>query len=77
MLRSSEKIFWRKILDIYASSVDYNPQAPESQLFFKQVQNKMHWAAHEHTAAELIYTRVDAYTDWIIKNARRYMNVRT
>lgn len=59
-IRSSEKIFWRKILDIYATSVDYNPQAPESQLFFKQVQNKMHWAAHGHTAAELIYTRVDA-----------------
>ena len=59
-IRSSEKIFWRKILDIYATSVDYNPQAPESQLFFKQVQNKMHWAAHGHTAAELIYARVDA-----------------
>ena len=59
-IRSSEKIFWRKILDIYATSVDYNPQAPESQLFFKQIQNKMHWAAHGHTAAELIYARVDA-----------------
>lgn len=59
-IRSSEKIFWRKILDIYATSVDYTPQAPESQLFFKQVQNKMHWAAHGHTAAELIYARVDA-----------------
>ena len=59
-IRSSEKIFWRKILDIYATSVDYNPQAPESQLFFKQVQNKMHWAAHGHTAAELIHARVDA-----------------
>ena len=59
-IRSSEKIFWRKILDIYATSVDYNPKAPESQLFFKQVQNKMHWAAHGHTAAELIYARVDA-----------------
>ena len=59
-IRSSEKIFWRKILDIYATSVDYNPQAPESVLFFKQVQNKMHWAAHGHTAAELIYARVDA-----------------
>ena len=59
-IRSSEKIFWRKILDIYATSVDYNPKAPESQLFFKHVQNKMHWAAHGHTAAELIYARVDA-----------------
>lgn len=59
-IRSSEKIFWRKILDIYATSVDYNPHSPESQLFFKQVQNKMHWAAHGHTAAELIYARVDA-----------------
>ena len=59
-IRSSEKVFWRKILDIYATSMDYDPQAEESTLFFKQVQNKMHWAAHGHTAAELIYERADA-----------------
>ncbi len=59
-IRSSEKVFWRKILDIYATSIDYNPQADSSRLFFKQVQNKMHWAAHGHTAAELIFQRADA-----------------
>jgi len=59
-IRSSEKIFWRKVLDIYATSVDYDPKAETSQLFFKQVQNKMHWAAHGHTAAELIVQRADA-----------------
>lgn len=59
-IRSSEKVFWRKVLDIYATSIDYNPQASSSQDFFKQVQNKMHWAAHGHTAAELIYERADA-----------------
>ncbi len=59
-IRSSEKVFWRKILDIYATSIDYDPQAETSQLFFKQVQNKMHWAAHGHTAAELIVQRAHA-----------------
>lgn len=59
-IRSSEKVFWRKVLDIYATSLDYNPQAEVSQQFFKQIQNKMHWAAHGHTAAELIYNRADA-----------------
>ena len=59
-IRSSEKVFWRKVLDIYSTSVDYDPKRKQSQLFFKQVQNKMHWAAHGHTAAELIYERVDA-----------------
>ena len=59
-IRSSEKVFWRKVLDIYATSVDYDPQAETSKFFFKQVQNKMHWAAHGHTAAELIVERVDA-----------------
>lgn len=62
-IRSSEKVFWRKVLDIYATSVDYDPQAERSQLFFKQVQNKMHWAAHGHTAAELIYERADSAKD--------------
>lgn len=59
-IRSSEKVFWRKILDIYATSIDYDPHAERSQLFFRQVQNKMHWAAHGHTAAELILERADA-----------------
>lgn len=59
-IRSSEKIFWRKVLDIYATSIDYDPASEVSQLFFKQIQNKMHWAAHGHTAAELIYERADA-----------------
>lgn len=59
-IRSSEKVFWRKVLEIYATSIDYNPSADVSVLFFKQVQNKMHWAAHKHTAAEIVYQRVDA-----------------
>lgn len=59
-IRSSEKVFWRKVLDIYATSIDYNPSAESSVAFFKQVQNKMHWAAHEHTAAEIIYERADS-----------------
>lgn len=59
-IRSSEKIFWRKVLDIYATSVDYDPRAEVSQYFFATIQNKMHWAAHGHTAAEIIYERADA-----------------
>ncbi len=59
-IRSSERVFWRKVLDIYATSVDYDPSAAASQLFFKTVQNKMHWAAHGHTAAEVIHRRADA-----------------
>jgi len=59
-IRSSEKVFWRKVLEIYATSIDYNPKAEASVLFFKMVQNKMHWAAHKHTAAEIIYQRADA-----------------
>ncbi len=59
-IRSSEKIFWRKVLDIYATSIDYSPSAETSKEFFKQVQNKMHWAAHGHTAAEIIYNRAAA-----------------
>lgn len=59
-IRSSEKVFWRKVLDIYATSIDYDPSAETSIMFFRTVQNKMHWAAHGHTAAELIYKRVDA-----------------
>lgn len=59
-IRSSEKVFWRKVLEIYATSIDYDPHAEASVRFFKQVQNKMHWAAHKHTAAEVIYQRADA-----------------
>lgn len=59
-IRSSEKVFYRQILDIYATSMDYNPNAEETKLFFKVVQNKMHFAAHGHTAAEVIYLRADS-----------------
>ncbi len=59
-IRSSEKVFWRKVLDIYATSVDYDPNAEISQQFFKTIQNKMHWAAHGNTAAEIIYQRANA-----------------
>ncbi len=59
-IRSSEKVFWRKVLDIYATSIDYDPKAEVSQTFFKTIQNKMHWAAHGNTAAEVIYKRVSA-----------------
>ena len=59
-IRSSEKIFWRKVLDIYATSIDYDPKLEISLQFFQTVQNKMHWAAHGHTAAEIIYQRIDA-----------------
>ena len=62
-IRSSEKVFWRKVLEIYATSIDYDPSAESSIEFFKQVQNKMHWAAHKHTAAEIIYQRADAEKD--------------
>ncbi len=58
-IRSSEKIFWRKVCDIYATSIDYDGNAQTSQQFFAQVQNKMHWATHGHTAAELIFSRAD------------------
>ena len=59
-IRSSEKVFWRKVLDIYATSIDYDPSAEASERFFATVQNKMHWAAHGHTAAEIIADRADA-----------------
>ncbi|SEO01945.1 virulence RhuM family protein [Mucilaginibacter sp. AW1-7] len=59
-IRSSEKVFWSKVLDIYATSIDYDPKLEISVLFFQTVQNKMHWAAHGHTAAEIIYQRIDA-----------------
>jgi hypothetical protein len=59
-IRSSEKVFWRKVLEIYATSVDYDPRTDASQRFFATVQNKMHWAAHGRTAAEVIAARADA-----------------
>ena len=64
-IRSSEKIFWRKILDIYVTSIDYNPKDKLSIEFFKTVQNKMHYATHGNTAAEVIFTRVDAEKDYL------------
>ena len=76
-IRSSEKVFWRKVLEIYATSIDYDPRAESSILFFKQVQNKMHWAAHKHTAAEVIYQRADVekahmgLTSWQGKSIKR------
>jgi hypothetical protein len=59
-IRSSEKVLYRQVLDLYATSVDYNPHSEESIRFFKIVQNKLHFAAHGHTAAEVIYERADA-----------------
>ena len=58
-IRSTEKVFYRKVLEIYATSIDYDPRAEPTQQFFATVQNKMHWAAHGHTAAEIIYQRAD------------------
>ncbi|MBF0556593.1 MAG: virulence RhuM family protein [Nitrospirae bacterium] len=59
-IRSSEKIFYRKVMDIYATSIDYSPNAELSKEFFKVIQNKMHWAAHGHTAAEVIEKRANS-----------------
>jgi hypothetical protein len=59
-IRSSEKVFYKAVLKIYATSIDYDPQVTQSQLFFATVQNKMHWAAHGHTAAELVVQRAKA-----------------
>lgn len=64
-IRSSEKIFYRKILEIYALSIDYDPRAAATQHFFQTVQNKMHFSAHGHTAAEVIYQRADAAKDFM------------
>lgn len=58
-IRASEKMFYSKVLEIYATSIDYDPKVAESQKFFQTVQNKMHWAAHGHTAAEIIFIRAD------------------
>jgi hypothetical protein len=59
-IRSSERVFWRKVLDIYALSEDYDPKAETSKFFFQTVQNKMHWAIHGQTAAEIVHARADA-----------------
>ncbi|MDR1756416.1 MAG: virulence RhuM family protein [Culturomica sp.] len=59
-IRSSEKIFYRKVLEIYATSIDYDPRAEVTQRFFQTVQNKLHWAAHGHTAAEIVFQRANA-----------------
>lgn len=59
-IRSSEKVMYRQVLDLYATSADYNPNSAESVAFFKMVQNKLHYAAHGNTAAEVIYTRADS-----------------
>ena len=64
-IRSSEKVFYRKILEIYALSIDYDPRTETTQKFFKTVQNKMHFSAHGHTAAEVIYSRADADKDFM------------
>ena len=59
-IRSSERVFWRKVLDIYATSIDYDPNTDVSKTFFSTIQNKIHWAAHGKTAAEVIVERADA-----------------
>ena len=64
-IRSSEKVFYRKVLEIYALSIDYDPRVEMTQQFFKTVQNKMHFSVHGHTAAEIIYERADSQKDFM------------
>jgi hypothetical protein len=64
-IRASEKVFYRQVLDIYATSIDYDPKAEVSLAFFKKVQNKIHYAVHGQTAAEVIYTRADAEKEFM------------
>ena len=64
-IRSSEKMLYRQVLDLYAESVDYDPKSEESQKFFKIVQNKLHYAAHGHTASEVIYQRIDSEKEFL------------
>jgi hypothetical protein len=64
-IRSSEKVFYRKVLEIYALSIDYDPRAEATKQFFATVQNKMHYSVHGHTAAEIIYERADADKDFM------------
>lgn len=64
-IRSSEKVFWRKVLDVYATSIDYDPKTEQSEMVFKTIQNKMHWASHGETAAETVYKRVNSSKEHI------------
>ena len=64
-IRASEKVFYRQVLEIYATSIDYDPKAELSIRFFKKVQNKIHYAIHGHTAAEVIYNRADAEKEFM------------
>ena len=64
-IRSSEKVFYRKVLEIYALSIDYDPRVEMTQQFFKTVQNKIHYSVHGHTAAEIIYERADSQKDFM------------
>ena len=64
-IRSSEKVFWKKVLEIYATSIDYDPRQAMTKKFFRTIQNKMHWASHGHTAAEIIALRVNAEDDFM------------
>ena len=64
-IRSSEKVFYRQVLEIYATSIDYDPKAEISVQFFKKVQNKIHYAIHGQTAAEVIYNRADAEKEFM------------
>ena len=64
-IRSSEKVMYRQVLDLYATSADYNPKSAESIAFFKMVQNKLHYAAHGNTAAEVIYNRADSEKEFM------------
>ncbi len=76
-IRSSEKVFWRKVLDVYATSIDYDAHSEESKTLFATIQNKMHWAAHGQTAAEIIYGRANAekpnmgMTNWVGSSIRK------
>lgn len=76
-IRSSEKVFWRKVLDIYSTSIDYDTAGEETKIFFKTVQNKMHYATHGQTTAEVIHNRVDSkkenlgLTSWKSNNIRK------
>jgi len=63
-IRSSEKVFWRKVLDVYATSIDYDANTEQSVRVFKTIQNKMHWASHGETAAETVYKRVDSNKEY-------------
>lgn len=64
-IRSSEKVLYRQVLDLYAASADYNPKSAESVAFFKMVQNKLHYAVNRQTAVEIIYDRADSEKDFM------------